>query len=99
MPHLKPTHFDVTKHSDYFVWKDTWERVARRCDDTIDNKRVNSCVLKQLFLEGVEQSKISSKKTQKCSLRRATNVTFSKFRGWRRKKKSAGFLIPRFARF
>jgi len=24
----------VTKHLDYFVWKDTSERVARRCDDT-----------------------------------------------------------------
>ena len=31
---------DVT--SDYFVWKDTSERVARRCDDTVDKKRVNS---------------------------------------------------------
>jgi len=27
-----------------------------------------------------------AKKTRKCSLRRAINVTFSKFRGWRRKK-------------
>jgi len=61
MPHLKPTDFDVTKHSDYFVWKDTSERVARRCDDTVDKKRVNSGVLKQLFLEGVEQPKISPK--------------------------------------
>ena len=33
------------------------ERVARRCDDTVDKKRVNSYVLKHLFLEGVEQSK------------------------------------------
>jgi len=24
----------VTKHSDYFVWKDTSARVTRRCDDT-----------------------------------------------------------------
>jgi len=51
----------VTKYSDYFVWKDTSERVARRCDDTVDKKRVNSCVLKHLFLEGVELSKISPK--------------------------------------
>jgi len=36
--------------------------VARRCDDTVDKKRVNSCVLKHLFLEGVEQPKISPKK-------------------------------------
>jgi len=53
--------FDMTKHSDYFVWKDTSERVARRCDDTIDKKRVNSCVLKHLFLEGVEQPKYRQK--------------------------------------
>ena len=51
----------MTKHSDYFVWKDTSERVARRCDDTVDKKQVNSCVLKHLFLEGVEQPKISPK--------------------------------------
>jgi len=36
--------------------------VARRCDDTVDKKRVNSCVLKHLFLEGFEQPKISPKK-------------------------------------
>jgi len=49
IPHLKPTDFDVTKHSDYFVWKDKSQRVTRRCDDTVDKKRVNSCVLKHLF--------------------------------------------------
>jgi len=37
----------VTKHSDYFVWQDTSECVARRCDDTVDKKRVDSCVLKR----------------------------------------------------
>ena len=36
----------VTKHSDHFVWKDSSERMARRCDYTIDKKRVNCCVLK-----------------------------------------------------
>jgi len=36
--------------------------VARRCDYTVDKKRVNSCVLKHLFLEGVQQPKISPKK-------------------------------------
>jgi len=51
----------VTKHSDYFVWKDTSERVTRRCDDTVDKKQVNSCVLKCLFLEGVEQPNKSPK--------------------------------------
>jgi len=37
--------------------------VARRCDDTVDKKLVNSCVLKLLFLEGVEQPKTLPKKT------------------------------------
>jgi len=36
--------------------------VVRRCDDTVDKKRVNSCVLKYLFLERVEQPKKSQKK-------------------------------------
>ena len=36
--------------------------MARRCDYTVDKKRVNSCVLKHLFLEGVEQPNISPKK-------------------------------------
>jgi len=62
MPQPKPTDLDMTKHSDYFVWKDTSEHVARRCDDTVDKKRVHSCVLKHLFLDGVEQPKISPKK-------------------------------------
>jgi len=47
----------VTKHSDYFVWKDRSERVAqaRRYDDTADKKRVNSFLLKLVYFEGVEQ--------------------------------------------
>jgi len=78
MTHLKPTDFNATKHSDYFVWQDTSERVARRCDDTVDQKRVKSCVL---YKESWT-TKIIVKKTQKYFLRRATHVTFSKFRGW-----------------
>ena len=35
--------------------------MARRCDYTVDKMQVNSCVPKHLFLEGVEQSKISPK--------------------------------------
>jgi len=67
--------------------------VARRCDDTIDKNRVNSCVLRHLFLEGVEQPKKNTQNPRKCFLRHATNVTFSKFRWWRRKKKTPrGFL-------
>jgi len=52
----------VTKHSEYFVWKDTSERVTRHCDDTVDKKRVNSCVLKYLILEGDQQQEKSPKK-------------------------------------
>jgi len=37
------------------------ERVVRRCDDTVDKKRVNSSVLKHLFLERVEQPRMSPK--------------------------------------
>jgi len=61
MPHQKPTDLDITKHSDYFVWKDTSERMARRCDYIIDKKLVNSCVVKRLFLEGIEQPNKSPK--------------------------------------
>ena len=62
MPHPKTTDLDMTKHSDYFVWKVAAERVARRCDDTVEKKRVPSCVLKHLFLEGFDQPKTSPKK-------------------------------------
>jgi len=51
----------MTEHSNYFVGEDTSERVARRCDDTVDQKQVISCVLKHLFFERVEQPKISPK--------------------------------------
>jgi hypothetical protein len=67
----------LTKHSDYFVLKNTSERVARRCDDTVDKKRVNSCVPKQFFLFGGNSAtKKMAKKPWKCSFRRATNVMF-----------------------
>ena len=85
MLHLKPADFDVTKHSDYFVWKDTLERVARRYDDTVDKKQVNSCVLKHLFCRELS-NQTYCQKNRKCCLRR---VTFSKFRAWRRKKNTA----------
>jgi len=61
MPHPKPADLDMNKHSDYFVWKDTSERVARRCGDTINKKWVSSGVIKHLFLEGVKQPKILPK--------------------------------------
>jgi len=40
-----------------FVWKDTSERVARRCDKTIDRERGNSCVLKHLFWRELSNQK------------------------------------------
>jgi len=56
----------VNKHSDYFVWKDTSERVTRRCDDTVDKKRVNSCVLKYLFRREFSNQK-NRQKNRKCN--------------------------------
>jgi len=56
----------VTKHSDHFVWKDTSERVTRRCDDIVDRKRVNVFVLKYFF-GGSWATKKSPKKTEMLS--------------------------------
>ena len=78
----------VTKHSDYVVWKDTSERKARRCDVTVDKKRVNSCVLQHLFCKELSNKKIA-KKPRQCFLRRAANVTFSKFRADTAQNKTA----------
>jgi len=50
----------------------------------VDKKRVNPCLLKHLFLEGVQQQTNSSQNPRKRSLRHATNVTNSKFRCWNR---------------
>ena len=80
----------VTKHSDCFVWKDMLERVAWRCDDTVDRKRMNSCQLKHLFGRELSNPKNRTKKLEILS-RRAANVTFSWFGGWRRPKKTARF--------
>jgi len=89
MPDPKPTDLDMTKHSDYFVWKDTSKRVAHRCDYTVDKKRVNSCVLQHLFLEGVEQPKISPKKPGNALSNALLMSRFSKICGWRRTKNTA----------
>jgi len=49
----------VTKHSDYFVWRDTsnLKRVTRRCDDTVDKKNQFLCTKIPDPLEGVEWPK------------------------------------------
>jgi len=70
MPHMKPADFDVTKHSDYFVWKDTSERVARRCDDTVDKKQVNYCALKHFYLEELSNQKYRQETPEMLSLTR-----------------------------
>ena len=67
--------------------------MAGRCDYTVDKKRVNSCVLKHLFLEGVEQPKISPKKTQNALSDAPLMSRFLKIAAGAVKKK------PRSARF
>ena len=47
--YVRRVNSTVTKHPDYFVSKDTSERVTRRCDDSVDKKQVNSFVLKYFF--------------------------------------------------
>jgi len=73
--------------------------VARRCDYTVDKKRVNSCVLTHLFLEGVEQPKISPKKPGNAFSDALLMSRFQNFAADAAKKKTTGFLKPRFARF
>jgi len=77
----------VTKHSDYFVWKDTSERVIRRCDVTVDKKQVNSCVLTTSLFGGSWATTKMAQRNRKCSIRLATNVKFWKFGGEAGKKK------------
>jgi len=63
--------------------------VARRCDYTVDEKRVNSCVPKHLFLVGIEQPKISPK-TPESALSDALLMShFQNFAADAAKKKSA----------
>jgi len=59
----------VTKHWDHFVWEDKSECVARSCDDTVDKKRLNSRVPKQLFFGGSWATNKMAKKTRKCPTR------------------------------
>jgi len=61
--------------------------VARRCNDTVDKKRVNSCVLKHLFLKGVEQPKISPQKPRNALSEAVLMSRFQKFAADAAKKK------------
>jgi len=76
-PNTRITVFERTRQS---TWLDTETT-------PVDKKRMNSCVLKHPFFWGSAATKQSAPKPRKYSLRRATNVTFSKFRGWSSKKK------------
>ena len=84
----------VTKHSDYIVWKDTSERVTRRCDDTIDKSEWILVYYNTSLegMEGVEQPKQSPKTPGNAFSNALLNATFLKF-------PARGFLKPRFARF
>jgi len=50
----------VTKHSDFFVSKDTAECVTDAVTTPVDKTRVNSCVSKHLFLKEVSNKKIAN---------------------------------------
>jgi len=60
----------MTKHWDYFFWKDTSERVTRRCEDTVDKKQKNPYVLKHFFWRELSNQKMSPKDPDKLSLTR-----------------------------
>ena len=76
LPNIRITLFKRTRQS---AWLDSVTTPA-------DKKRVNSCVLETISFLGSSETKILSTKNKKCSLRRAANFTFFKFRGWRSKK-------------
>ena len=64
-------------------------RIARCCDDAVDKKRVNSCVLQHLF-GGSSSTKKIVQISWKFFLQRATSAMFSKNCGWRRKNEILG---------
>jgi len=86
----------VTKQSDHYVWKDTSECVVRRCDDTVDKRRVNSCLLKHLFVERVEQRKMSPKNPGNAF---SDALLMSCFQNFAADAAKNNYLKPRFARF
>jgi len=61
----------ATKHSDYFVWKDTSERVTRRCGDTSRQEASEFLRIKtSLFLRKFSNKQIRSKPPEMLSLTR-----------------------------
>jgi len=65
--------------------------VTRRCDDTVDKKRVNSCVPKHLFLEEFEQPKISPNKPGNDFSDALLMSSFQNFAADAAKKQNRGF--------
>jgi len=74
----------VTKHSDYFVWKDTQEHVTWWCDDTSWQEANKFLCMKTPF-GGSSATKKNRQRTRKCCLWRtqATSVMFPKLWGWK----------------
>ena len=58
------------------LWRHRWQKASEFL-----------CTKTPLFGENWATKKYRQKIKRKCYLQRATNVVFSKFRGWRRKKK------------
>ena len=68
----------VSKNSDYFVWKDTSKCVTRRFYNNSWQDASKLLRIQTLLFWGRSATKLSPKKnSQKCFLRRTTNVTFS----------------------
>jgi len=96
--HVWGVNSTVTKHSHCFVRKDTSERVTQRCDDDVDKKRVNSCVLKLLLWRELSNQK-NRQKTLENALSNA--ILMSHFQNFASdsSKGENGFLKAHFARF
>jgi len=77
----------VTKQSDYFVWKDTSERMNRRCDDTCwQDASEFLCIQTPLLFEGGQLPK-NPHKTPWNTLSDALLISHFQISSWRRKQK------------
>ena len=69
----------VIKHSDYFVWKDMSERMARRYDDTSWQEASEFlCIKNTSFIKRVQQQKNSRENPDNAFSDMLTNVKFEK---------------------
>ena len=68
----------VTKYSDYFVSEDTSERKSRRFDNTSRQGASEFLCIKTPLFWGSSATLKIAPISRKCSVRRATNVKFSK---------------------